>query len=112
MHFIEYLYINAYSITSSSNIRIFEDEIANLTRQTGGDIRFDKSTIRRRIFEYSGLTELKCSSLPPPPFNPFSFFLPLIFFCLPLFFLLYIQALNMGRRFTYILNDDKKKAKA
>src|SRR5438477_10667349 len=50
-------------ITSSSNIRIFEDKSADLTRQTYGDVRFDKSTIRHRIFEYSGSTESKCCSL-------------------------------------------------
>ena len=49
--------------TSSSNIRIFEDKSADLTRQTYGDVRFDKSTIRHRIFEYSGSTESKCRSL-------------------------------------------------
>jgi hypothetical protein len=52
-----------FSITSSSNIRIFEDKSADLTRQTYGDVRFDKSTIRHRIFEYSGLTESKCRSM-------------------------------------------------
>ena len=51
--------------TRSSNIRIFDDEIADLTRQTYGDVWFDKSTIRHRIFEYSSLTESKCDSLDP-----------------------------------------------
>src|SRR5438477_11009741 len=50
-------------ITSSSNIRIFEDKSADLTRQTYEDGRFDKSTIRHRIFEYSGLTESEFRSL-------------------------------------------------
>src|SRR6266516_5137907 len=52
-----------FSITGPSNIRIFEEKLADLTRQTYGDIRFDKSTIRHQIFEYSDLTESKCHSL-------------------------------------------------
>jgi len=43
-----------------SNIR---RQIADSTRQTYGDIWFDESTIRHRIFEYSGLTESKFRSL-------------------------------------------------
>ena len=34
-----------------------------MTRQIYGDVRFDKSTIRHRIFEYLDLTESKCRSL-------------------------------------------------
>ena len=34
-----------------------------MTRQTYEAVRFDKSTIRHRIFEYSGSTESKCRSL-------------------------------------------------
>ena len=43
-----------------SNIR---GRITDLTRQTYGDVRFDKSRIRHRIFEYSGLTESEFRSL-------------------------------------------------
>ena len=35
----------------------------DLTRQTYGDVQFDKSMIRHRIFEYSGLTESEFRSL-------------------------------------------------
>jgi len=51
-----------FQFVKYSNIR---GQIADLTRQTYRDVRFDKSTIRHRIFEYSDLTESKCHSLDP-----------------------------------------------
>ena len=69
-HFIE-TYRSAsplqhHQFVKCSNIR---GPITDLTRQTYGDVRFDKSTIRHRIFEYSGLTESKCRSLNYTPLN-------------------------------------------
>src|SRR5438045_1858015 len=64
MHFFE-TYLSASTLqhhhfVKCSNIR---GRITDLTRQTYEDVRFDKSRIRDRIFEYSGLTESEFRSL-------------------------------------------------
>src|SRR5438045_1833073 len=64
MHFFE-TYLSASTLQhhhfiKCSNIR---GRITDLTRQTYGDVRFDKSRIRHRIFECSGLTESEFRSL-------------------------------------------------
>ena len=45
------------------NYSNIQKQITNLTQQTYKNVRFDKSTIQPRIFEYSDLTESKCRSL-------------------------------------------------
>jgi len=64
MHFFETCLsastLQHHHFVKCSNIR---GRITDLTRQTYGDVWFDKSTIRHRIFEYSDSIESKFPSL-------------------------------------------------